>query len=81
MTTPQTEEKFFSILSALLSQPRDQLSLESSRDTIPQWDSLKQIHLVMALEEEFGIEFDDDEVAALASAKAILDSINGKQDA
>ena len=80
MTTPQTEEKFFSILSALLSQPQDQLSLESSRDTILQWDSLKHIHLVMALEEEFGIEFDDEEVAALSSAKAILDSINGKQD-
>ena len=80
MTMPKTEGKFFSVLSALLNLPRDQLSLESSRDTIPQWDSLKQIHLVMALEEEFGIEFDDEEVAALSSAKAILDSINGKQD-
>ena len=64
MTMPKTEGKFFSVLSALLNLPRDQLSLESSRDTISQWDSLKQIHLVMALEEEFGIEFDDEEVAA-----------------
>jgi acyl carrier protein len=65
MTEPNTEDKLFAILSSLLK-------------TIQQWDSLKHMHLVMALEEEFGIEFDDGEVSNLASAAALLDSINGK---
>lgn len=80
MSTPQTEETFFSILSSLLNLPRDQLSLESSRDTIEQWDSLKHMHLVLALEEEFEIEFDDVEISVLASANAMLDSIYSKQN-
>lgn len=74
-----TEDKFFSIVSAMLNLPRDQLSRASSRDTTGQWDSLKHMHLVMALEEEFAIEFDDSEVSELASAGALLDSISAKQ--
>ncbi len=78
MTTPNTEDKFFAILSSLLNVSRDRLSRESSRVTLQQWDSLKHMHLVLALEEEFGIEFDDNEVSNLASAAALLDSITGK---
>lgn len=81
MTVPNTEDKFFTILSSLLNVSRDQLSRESSRETIQQWDSLRHIHLVMALEEELGIEFDDSEVANLSSAAALLDSISSKLDA
>lgn len=80
MTVLNIEDKFFAILSSLLNVPRDQLSRESSRETIQQWDSLKHMHLVMALEDEFGIEFDDSEVSNLASAAALLDSITGKLD-
>lgn len=81
MTVPNTEDKFFAILSSLLNVSRDQLSHDSSRETIQQWDSLKHMYLIMALEEEFGIEFDDSEVANLASVVALLDSISGKLDA
>lgn len=79
MTTANTEDKFFTILSSLLNLPRDQLSRESSRETTEQWDSLKHMHLVMALEEEFDIEFDDIEVSGLSSASSLLDSIIGKR--
>jgi acyl carrier protein len=35
----------------------------SSQD-IPEWDSVAQVKLVLAIEEEFGVEFTTDEVAA-----------------
>ena len=78
MTTADTEGRFFNTLSSLLNLPPDQLNRESSRDSIQEWDSLKHMHLIMALEEEFGIEFDDREVSALSGAAALLDSIMGK---
>lgn len=78
MTTADTEGRFFNTLSSLLNVPADQLNRESSRDSIQEWDSLKHMHLIMALEEEFGIEFDDREVSALSGAAALLDSIIGK---
>jgi acyl carrier protein len=72
------EDKFFDILSSLLVVPRETLSRQSSRDTVQQWDSLKHMHLVLALEEAFGVEFDDDEVSGLADAASLLDAITSK---
>jgi len=78
LTTADTEGRFFNTLSSLLNVPADQLNRESSRDSIQEWDSLKHMHLIMALEEEFGIEFADREVSALSGAAALLDSIMEK---
>ena len=36
----------------------------TSRLDIPDWDSVAQVKLVLAIEEEFGVEFTTDEVAA-----------------
>ena len=78
MPASQIEDKFFGILSAMLTVPRDRLDRQSSRETVEQWDSLKHMHLVMALEEEFGVEFDDDEVSGLDDAAALLNAIASK---
>lgn len=75
MAETALEEKFFTILSSMLTVPRDKLDRESSRATLAQWDSLKHMHLVLALEDEFGMEFDDAEVGGLMSAGALLDVV------
>lgn len=75
MNVTDIEDKFFAILASLLNVPRDRLSRETSRGTVEAWDSLKHMHLVLALEEEFGVEFDDHEIADLSTAKALLNSI------
>lgn len=74
----ETEERFFGILSAMLNVPRERLNRESSRESCAEWDSLKHMHLVLALEEDFGIEFNDDEVSSLGSAGALLDAVASK---
>ena len=78
MDTQELDDKFFSLLSLLLNVPRERLDRCSSRKTVEQWDSLKHMHLMLALEEEFGIEFDDEELSKLASAAALLDAIAHK---
>ncbi|MDP3417883.1 acyl carrier protein [Falsiroseomonas sp.] len=42
-------------------------------------DSLDQIELVMALEEEFGLEISDDEAEACATIQNVVDLIAGKR--
>lgn len=74
-SNPELQSSFFATLSALLSVPQEQLNAQSSRHTLPAWDSLKHMHLMLALEEKFGIEFDDAELAELGSAQAILDAL------
>ena len=48
-------------MSAVFELSVDQINEESSSDTIELWDSLKHMNLVFALEEEFKIEFTDNE--------------------
>lgn len=70
--------KFYATLSALLGVPAGALGPQSSRQTVPQWDSLKHMHLMLALEEDFGVEFDDHELAHLDSAQTLLDALARK---
>ena len=52
--------------------PVDQIKDDSSPDTIEVWDSLRHINLVMTLEEEFGVQFSDNEIAELINVKLII---------
>ena len=72
MPSANVQTKFFAILSKMLNVPQVQLSLDSSRDTVAAWDSLKHLHLMLALEEEFGIEFSDAEMSDLKQASRLL---------
>jgi acyl carrier protein len=60
------------IISALMEIPVDQIKDDSSPDTIEVWDSLRHINLVMTLEEEFGVQFSDNEIAELINVKLII---------
>jgi acyl carrier protein len=56
--------------------PLDQVKPESSPDTISTWDSLQHLNLVLALEQEFRIEFTPEEIEQILSvelAAALLD--------
>lgn len=41
-------------------------------ETIENWDSLKHMNLILALEEEFEEEFNDDEIVELMSYESLL---------
>lgn len=51
--------------------PKD-LSSDSSMDTVESWDSLSQMNLVLALEDEFGIEIPDLEIQNMISVNLIV---------
>lgn len=44
---------------------------DTSPDSVDRWDSLKHMQLIMALEDEFGIEFPDESIPELLSFAAI----------
>lgn len=55
------ETKLKKILASILQIDSDDLTEHSSMATILSWDSLKQMVIISSLEEEFGIEFDEDD--------------------
>jgi acyl carrier protein len=46
-------------------------SIELRRDVEARWDSLRHVEIVFALEDRYGVRFDESEFAALASTSAI----------
>ena len=67
----QQEQKLKQVLSSIFNVSLDMISESASPDTIESWDSIRHMNLVLALEEEFDIEFTDDQVVEILSYKLI----------
>ena len=59
---------------------KKEINNDSTPHTIKSWDSLKHIHLVIALEKEFEVKFDQDEIAAMVSFPIIFATIEAYLD-
>lgn len=65
------EQKLKTIMASVFEVDEKEIGEDASPDTLENWDSLRQLNLVSALEEEFSIEFDDEEIAEMLSYKLI----------
>ena len=50
----------------------EKVSAKTSRDDVETWDSVNVVHLIMALEAEFGVTITDDDTADLLSVELIV---------
>jgi len=69
------KEKVFHVVSQVLGVHIDELSEDSSPETIQTWDSLKHMNLVLALEEEFGVRFSDEKIIQMLSVGLITEAV------
>lgn len=69
------KDKVLKIVSRVMDVPVKQLNEDSSPDTVENWDSLKHMSLILALEEELNITFSDEEIVKMLSVKLILESL------
>jgi acyl carrier protein len=53
----------------------DSVSDQDSMQTIKSWDSLRHLSLILALEEQFGINFNPEEIPELNSVRSISAAI------
>jgi acyl carrier protein len=68
--------KIKQVMSAVFEIPVESITDYSSSDNIENWDSLRHLNLILALEEEFGVSIPDDEVGNLVNYKLIEITIN-----
>jgi acyl carrier protein len=71
-------EKVLDIIAAVMGVPRAGLSIDASPATIGQWDSLKHITLILAAEEQFGVQFTDREIAGIEDARSLVSALESK---
>ena len=78
MPDAAASEKFCAVFTGILNVEPASVCPESSRDTLEEWDSIHHMHLILALEEAFGIEFSDDEICELASLADLMTAMRAK---
>jgi acyl carrier protein len=72
------EEKIKNVMAAVFEVQPSQVDDNASPDTIDKWDSLGHMNLIVALEEEFGTTFSDDEIPEMLNFKIIQSTLKSK---
>ena len=65
------EPRIKEVMSSVFDIDVDAINEECSQDSIEQWDSMKHLDLIVALEEEFGITIPLEEVGNMINFKYI----------
>ena len=73
-------EKVRDIASDVLGVDADEITEETTFDDLDA-DSLDRLQLVIAMEDEFDLEIDDDKLAAINSVADAVDAIESAQEA
>jgi acyl carrier protein len=75
LTMPTLEERVYKVVSEVLGLPLASVGLKTSYETVPHWDSVNMINLLMAFEAEFEIRMDTTDAARLKSVPEILEVV------
>lgn len=72
------EVRIKKVMCEVLSIQESDINDDLSPESVESWDSLKHMNLIVALEEEFDIEFDDEDIENLLNFKLIKLTIEDK---
>ena len=69
------KDTVFRIVSEVMGVDITKINEESSPDSIEEWDSLMHMNLVLALEEEFGVEFSEEQIVEMMNVELIITTL------
>jgi len=74
-------EQVRNIASDIFGIPVDQVTAESSPQTIENWDSMQHLNLVLVVEEKFGVQFEPEDIEAMKNVGAVAALVEKLQSA
>lgn len=72
------EEKLKKVFVSVFGISEKSITDDTSIETLENWDSLSHMNLIVALEESFSVEFEEDEFVSMTSFRAIKEIIGSK---
>ena len=69
------EDRIKNVMAAVFDISPAEISDDASPHDIKAWDSIKHMNLVLALEEEFDIQFEDAEIPSLVNFRIIAATV------
>lgn len=75
---PAVADRVRRITADVLEVPQDRILADSSSENVENWDSVHHLNLVLALEQEFGLQFEPEEIDEMNSVQHILVVLENK---
>jgi acyl carrier protein len=69
-------DRVLGVIAAVLRIPASTLDERSSPDDVSAWDSLQHLQIILALEEEFGVRFQPEEIDHLQTAGGLIAAVS-----
>jgi acyl carrier protein len=69
------EERIKDVMAKVFGVSADAIGAATSSQTVERWDSLGHMNLCLALEEEFGIELDVEQVSSMTSYEQVVTAV------
>lgn len=70
--------KVFEIVARIMGVPVDAVNLESSPETLENWDSLRHMKLILAIEESLGVQFGDEDIVSIKNVQDLLARVEAR---
>lgn len=71
------QEKVIQVLVNILQVSPEEISTKTTSDDVEKWDSMNHINMILALEQEFGIRYDEEQVVSMLSVGEIIEVTKG----
>ncbi len=71
------QEKVIQVLVNVFQVSPSKISTKTTSDDVEKWDSMNHINMILVLEQEFGIRYDEEQVVSMLSAGEIIDATKG----
>lgn len=80
-----TQSEILAQLTPIIREVLDNDSIELRRETtaadVEDWDSVAHVRIMVAVEEEFGVQFDTDELSDIPNVGVLVDLVQRKLQA
>ena len=75
MNTPDLHNRLSAIFAEVLEYPEFEFDSAITMEDVESWDSFNHINLMLAIEAEFDVEFDSDQIGTLLTVGQIADAL------
>ena len=72
------QEKVIQVLINIFQVSPDKISTKTTSDNVENWDSMNHISMILALEQEFSISYDEEQAVSMLSVGEIIEVTKGK---
>ena len=73
--TKTIKKRVFELVSQIMDIPEENVTSESSNLNLTGWDSLNHLTLIITIQEEFNVEFSDEQIIGMTNVAFIVSAL------